>query len=71
MTAAVTFFLSLLVQAPQDITAIASAYQAIKHVLAAKDVASLDPIFAALNAKTDADVAAFDAAAGAAFPVAA
>ena len=61
MTPIVTLILSLITQLPQDIAAIQAAYAAIKATLSTKDQQVLEGIFAALNAKTDADVAALDA----------
>ena len=60
MSPIVSLILGLIVQLPGEVTAVQAAYQTIKADLSAPDVATLDPIFAALNAKTAADVAQFD-----------
>ena len=56
----VSLILGLVSQLPTELAAVTSFYQTIRGALSAKDAATLDPIFQALNAKTDADVSQFD-----------
>ncbi len=60
MTSTVSLMLSLLVALPKELTAIANAYGTVRSVLSAPDRAAIEAILAALDTKTDQDVAALN-----------
>jgi hypothetical protein len=60
MSPSVTLILSILSALPQEVAAISSAFNTVKTALAAPDQATIGAILAALNTKTDADVAQLD-----------
>lgn len=51
--------LKLLTAVPGEFAALASLWTLVKSGLSGKDQAAVDAVIAALDAKTDADVAAF------------
>ena len=61
MSPVVQLVLSILAALPQETAIIAGAIANVKGSLAAPDLASLQAIMAALDAKTDADVSKLDA----------
>ena len=65
MSPAVSLILSLIAALPQELAAITNAVNTVKGALSAPDQATLGAILAALNTKTDADVAQLDADAAA------
>lgn len=67
MSPVVTLILSLIASLPQELAAIANAYYTAKNAMAAPDRATIGAILAALNTRTDADVAMLDHDAAAAF----
>ncbi len=66
MSPSVTLILSILSALPQEVGAITNAYATVKSVLAAPDQTTIGAILAALNTRTDADVAQLDRDAAAA-----
>ena len=60
MNSSVTLMLSILSALPQEVAAITGAYNTVKGALAAPDQSTIGAILAALNAKTDSDVAQLD-----------
>jgi hypothetical protein len=60
MSPSVTLILSILSALPQEVAAISSAFNTVKTALTAPDQATIGAILAALNTKTDADVAQLD-----------
>ena len=60
MTPTVSLVLSLIAALPQELSAITSAYNTVKSLLAAPDQATIGAILLALNTKTDADVTQLD-----------
>jgi xanthine dehydrogenase molybdopterin-binding subunit B len=60
MTPPVTLILSILSALPQEVAAISGAFNTVKSALAAPDQATIGAILAALDTKTDADVAQLD-----------
>ena len=60
MSPSVTLILSILSALPQEVAAISGAFNTVKTALAAPDQATIGAILAALNTKTDADVAELD-----------
>jgi hypothetical protein len=60
MSPSVTLILSILSALPQEVAAISGAFNTVKTALSAPDQATIGAILAALNTKTDADVAQLD-----------
>ena len=60
MSPSVTLILSILSALPQEVAAISGAFTTVKTALAAPDQATIGAILAALDTKTDADVAQLD-----------
>ena len=60
MSPPVTLILSILSALPQEVVAITSAFATVKSVLSAPDQATIAALLAALNTRTDADVAQLD-----------
>ena len=60
MTPSVTLILSILSALPRELGAIAGAYATVKTALSAPDQATIGAILAALDTKTDNDLAQLD-----------
>jgi bifunctional pyridoxal-dependent enzyme with beta-cystathionase and maltose regulon repressor activities len=60
MSPAVSLILSILAALPREVAAISGAYDTVKNAFAATDRATISAVLAALDTKTDVDVAQLD-----------